>query len=36
MKRLITLVLLFAAVATASAQEIVKTSLNFGPLPAVG
>ena len=36
MKRLITIALLFAAAVTLSAQEIVKTGLNFGPLPAVG
>ncbi len=36
MKRLITIALLFAAVVSASAQEIIKTGLNFGPLPAVG
>ena len=36
MKRLITIALLLAAVCTASAQEeIKKTGLNFGPLPAV-
>lgn len=36
MKKLITLALLLAAVCTASAQEeIKKTGLNFGPLPAV-
>lgn len=36
MKRLITITLLLAAVCTASAQEeITKTGLNFGPLPAV-
>ena len=36
MKRLISLVLLLAAVCSASAQEeIRKTGLNFGPLPAV-
>ena len=36
MKRLITIALLLAAVCTASAQEeITKTGLNFGPLPAV-
>ena len=36
MKRLITIALLLAAVSTASAQEeIKKTGLNFGPLPAV-
>ena len=37
MKRLITLVLLLAAVCSASAQEeIKKTGINFGPLPAIG
>ena len=36
MKRLITIALFLAAVCTASAQEeIKKTGLNFGPLPAV-
>ena len=36
MKRLITIALLLAAVCTASAQEEIKKSgLNFGPLPAV-
>lgn len=36
MKRLITIALLLTAVCTASAQEeIKKTGLNFGPLPAV-
>ena len=37
MKRLMTLVLLLAAVCSASAQEeIKKTGINFGPLPAIG
>ena len=37
MKRLLTLVLLLAAVSSTYAQdEIAKTGLNFGPLPAIG
>ena len=37
MKKLLTIVLLFAALCSARAQEeITKTGINFGPLPAIG
>ena len=36
MKRTLSLLIAFAATLTLSAQEVAKTGLNFGPLPAVG
>lgn len=36
MKKILTGILLMALAFNASAQEIVKTGLNFGPLPAIG